>query len=173
MNESKRGTLVTGVGLVILGVIFIILNLIPGMTSGKTWPLIFIVLAIGFFLPALIWPSSREGLAGLYIPGCVLFVLGGIFFFNTMSGNWSVWAIAWMLIPAGVGLGLLTSALIGKWERGVRQVGLWMLVISLTIFAFFASLFGTLLVKAIGAGLLVLLGIALLLRALIKKPQEE
>ncbi|KAF0111703.1 MAG: hypothetical protein FD147_714 [Chloroflexi bacterium] len=173
MNESNRGTMVTGSVLIALGALFIALNLIPGINATKTWPLILIVLGIGFYLPALIWPKSREGLAGLFIPGSIFLVLGAIFLFNTLTNIWDVWAIAWILIPASVGLGLVTSAWIGKWDRTVIQVGLWMLIISLTVFALFASLFGDMVVKAIGAGLLVATGLVLLIRSFIKKPTAE
>lgn len=173
MNESKKGTLATGIILVVLGAAFIIINLIPGMTGDKTWPFIFVVIGIGFLLPALIWENSRSGLASLYIPGMIFLVLGGIFLFNTLSGNWQIWAFAWILIPAGVGLGLYTGALLGKWHDDVRKTGIWMTVISATVFAFFAALFGNILVKAIGAGVLILLGIYIVLRTLLKKQPSE
>jgi len=172
MNESKRGTLVTGIVLVILGATFVIINLIPGITSVKTWPFIFVVAGIGFFLPALIWPDAREGLAGLYIPGAIILTLGGIFLFNTLSGNWGIWAYAWILIPASVGLGLFLGATIGKWDKGVSRTGIWMMVISATIFAFTAALFGNNLVRTVGAAFLIAIGLFILIRALVKKPVE-
>ncbi len=169
MNESNRGTMIAGIVLVILGGVFFALNLIPGIDSGKTWPLVLIVAGIAFCLPAFIWSANRQALAGLFIPGSILVVLGAIFLFNTLTGIWSVWSIAWILIPGSVGLGLLSGAWAGKWDRSVSQVGVWMIVLSLTVFALFASLFGNLVIKAIGAGLLVATGIALLVRAFIKK----
>lgn len=173
MNESKNGTLATGIILVVLGATFIILNLIPGMAEGKTWPFIFIVAGIGFLLPALIWPKAREGLAGLYIPGMILITLGGIFLFNVLSGLWAIWAYAWILIVAGVGLGLYSGALMGKWHNDVRKTGLWMMLISASLFAFFAALFGATLVKAIGAGFLILMGLIIVIRTLINKQPAE
>lgn len=169
MDESKRGTMAAGIILVALGALFFALNLIPGIVAAKTWPLVLVVLGIGFCLPALIWPNQRESLAGLFIPGCILFVLGAIFLFNTLTGIWSVWAIAWMLIPGSVGLGLIMGAWIGKWDKSVTSVGMWMLVLSLALFALFASMFGNLVVKSIGAGLLVATGLVLLIRSLIRK----
>lgn len=172
MNESKRGTLVTGIVLVILGAAFIIINLIPGITPVRSWPFIFIVAGVGFFLPALIWPDAREGLAGLYIPGAIFLTLGGIFLFNTLSGNWAIWAFAWILIPASVGLGLFLGALVGKWDQGVYRTGIWMMLISATVFAFMAALFGDNLVRILGAVFLLAIGLVILIRALLKKPVE-
>lgn len=173
MNESNRGTMISGLVLVVLGGLFFAMNLIPGLSAAKTWPLILIVLGVGFWLPAFVWPKSREGLAGLFIPGAIFLVLGAIFLFNTLTGIWEVWAIAWLLIPGSVGLGLIMGAWIGKWDRSVRQVGIWMLVISLSLFALFASLFGNLVVKAIGAGLLIATGIVMLIRSFVKKQTPE
>jgi len=169
MSESKSGTLATGIVLVLLGAVFIAINLIPGITGNKTWPLIFIVAGIGFLLPAFIWQNSRSGLAGLYIPGMILLTLGGIFLFNTLSGIWGVWAYAWLLIPAGVGLGLYTGAAVGNWHNDVRRTGVWMMVISTSVFALFAALFGAPLVKIIGAGFLILTGVVIVIKALIKR----
>ena len=173
MSGSNRGSMVTGIVLIGLGALFVALNLIPGVSASKTWPLIFIVAAIGFFLPAFVWSNSRHGLAGLFIPGSILLVLGAIFLFNTLTGIWGIWAYAWILIPASVGLGLLSGAWVGKWDRNVWQVGVWMLIISLTVFALLASLFGNIVIKAIGAGLLVATGIVLLVRSFLKKNVTE
>lgn len=173
MNESNRGNMIAGIVLVVLGGIFFALNLIPGLNAAKTWPLVLIVLGIGFCLPAAIWYKSRESLAGLFIPGCILITLGAIFLFNTLTGIWNIWAIAWILIPASVGLGLITGAAVGKWDRSVTQVGAWMLIISVSVFALFASMFGNIVVKAIGAGFLVTTGLVLLIRSFIKKPAAQ
>ncbi|MBA3072371.1 MAG: hypothetical protein FP831_02140 [Anaerolineae bacterium] len=172
MDESKRGTMAAGIILVALGALFFALNLIPGIVAAMTWPLILVVIGIGFCLPALIWPQQKESLAGLLIPGSILIVLGGIFLFNTLTGIWSVWAIAWMLIPASVGLGLILGAWVGKWDKSVTTVGLWMLVLSLAVFALFASLFGNVVVKSIGAGLLIVTGLVLLIRSLMRKQAD-
>jgi hypothetical protein len=173
MNESKKGTLATGIILVVLGAAFIIINLVPGLTASKTWPFIFIVAGIGFLLPAMIWPNARGGLAGLYIPGMIFITLGAIFLFNVLSSHWSIWAYAWILIVTAVGLGLYSGALMGKWHQDVRKTGLWMMLVSGALFAFFAALFGDMLVKAIGAGFLILMGILIVVRSLLKKQPVE
>ncbi len=170
MNESNRGTMIAGIALIVMGALFFALNLIPGMDAGKTWPLILIVLGVGFCLPAFVWYKSKESLAGLFIPGCILLILGAIFLFNTLTGIWNVWSIAWILIPASVGLGLITAAAMGNWDRSVKMVGIWMLIISLCLFALFAALFANIVVKSIGAGILVVTGVIMLLRSFLKKP---
>ena len=69
MNPNHRGSLIAGVILIGLGVLFFLLNLLPGVNFDKLWPVIFILLAAGFFIPPLLWPQQRQGLSGLFIPG--------------------------------------------------------------------------------------------------------
>ena len=117
-------------------------------------------------LDPLAMPAEGAG-----IGGAVFFALGAIFLFNTLSHNWGVWAYAWILIPASVGLGLMLAAKFGEWNNNVWLVGVWMALISVTVFAVFAALFGNLVVKFIGAGVLVALGLLLLIRSILKKAE--
>jgi hypothetical protein len=172
MKKTNSGSLIAGIGLVLLGALFICFNLIPEFTLAKTWPVIFFVIAFAFFLPGLAWPDARKGLAALFIPGTILFVLGVIFFFNTLTNIWIVWAYAWILVPASVGLGMVLAAWAGQWDRGVRLVGTWIAIISLATFAVFAALFGNGAVKFFGAGVMVLMGIFMLIRSFFKKAAE-
>jgi len=107
----------------------------------------------------------------LLIPGAIFFGLGVLFLYNTLSNNWAVWAYAWILIPASVGLGLMLAGKVGGWNNNVWLVGVWMALISVTVFAVFAALFGNIVVKFIGAGVLVALGLLLLIRSILKKTE--
>lgn len=168
MNSSARGSVFVAGLLILLGVLILVFN-ITGIGFGKTWPMIFLVLAAGFYLPYFVWPSARKGLAALFIPGSIMLTLGLFFFYNTLTGDWVSWAWGWALIPGGVGLGLLLAGWLGSWDSTVMWVGIWMMVGAVAVFGFFGALFGTVTMKAIGAGLLILVGIALLVRALVKK----
>lgn len=130
------------------------------------------------FLPSSLsaWPDSRKGLAGLFIPGTILFVLGAIFLFNTLTyvsprqNTWNIWAFAWILIPASVGLGMMLAAKVGGWSHGVWVVGAWIGILSLALFGVFAAIFGTEINKYVGAGILVVMGLYLLINSFLKKP---
>ena len=135
------------------------------MTFASTWPVILLAISAAFFLPALIAQEARRGLAALAIPGSIFLVLGLIFLYNTLSGDWAAWAYAWILLPASVGLGLILASAIGGWDRTASDVGVWFMVLSGAAFGLFATLFGEPLVKAIGAGTLILGGLLMLLRA--------
>lgn len=165
MNPTNRGSLVVGLLLIGLGVLFFAFNVIPGIDIGALWPMIFIVLAVGFFAPPLLWPQAREGLSGLMIPGAILLMLGLIFFYDTLSGDWASWAYAWTLIPGGVGLGLWLGSWYGRWGKDSMAVGQWMLAISVLVFGLFGTLFGSPALKIAGPILLILGGVLLMARS--------
>jgi hypothetical protein len=167
---ENRGSLVIALVLILLGGLFLVFNFIPGLNFGVMWPIIFIILAAGFFLPSLVWPAMRRGLSALFIPGSILLVLGLIFFYNTITQDWVSWAYSWILLTTGVGLGLYLASSIGDWDRVTTQVGLWMMVISVAVFALFAALFGgTAFLRVIGPGLLVIGGVLFLINSF-RKP---
>ena len=171
MKSKNSGSIIAGIGLVLIGALFIILNLFPNITISKTWPVIFLVIAFALFLPGLAWPESRKGLAALYIPGTIMLVLGLIFLYCTFTGFWAAWAFAWILVPASVGLGMVLAAWAGGWQHGVYLVGIWIALISLAVFAVFAALFGNIVLKYVGAGIMVVMGILMLVRPFLKKPE--
>lgn len=172
MNSNNRGSLVAGVILIGLGLLFFLFNVIPGFRIGALWPMIFIALAAGFFVPPLIWQEHRQGLSGLFIPGAIMLMLGLIFFYNTFTGDWASWAYAWTLIPGGVGLGLWLGSWYGRWGRDSMVVGQWMLAISVLVFGLFGMLFGSQALKIAGPILLILGGLLLMVRAF-RKPAES
>jgi len=172
MKGIDRGSLVGALVLIILGAVFLILNFVPNVGFGELWPVIFFVTALGFYLPAVIWPESRRGLAALYIPGSMILVMGIAFLYNTLSGDWGVWAFAWLLIPLGIGLGMTLAAWIGSWDRPVGEVGIWIMVLNAVGFGLFGTLFGEPLIKAVGAGVVLGGGILMLLRGYLRGRQE-
>ena len=169
MNPNNRGSLVAGVILIGLGVLFFLFNLLPGVNFNKLWPVIFILLAAGFFIPPLLWPQQRQELSGLFIPGSIMLMLGLIFFYNTFTNDWASWAYVWTLIPGGVGLGLCLGSWYGGWGKDSMAVGQWMLAISVLVFGLFGTLFGSPALKIAGPILLILAGVLLMARAF-RKP---
>jgi len=165
MENTNRGTVILGTFLIAIGVVYLLLNLVPGVETVQTWPVIFYFLAAAFYLPVFLWPTAKRGLAGLYIPGSIILVLGLIFTYDVLTLDWVSWAYAWLLIPGGVGLGLLLGSIIGGWGRGSFQTGLWMLGVDLGLFALFATIFGSSpVIRMIGPFLIILAGVVVLLR---------
>ena len=165
MDKVNRGTVVLGIFLIAIGLIYLVLNFIPGLNSGNTWPIIFFILAAGFYLPAFLWKSSQRGLAGLFIPGSIMLVLGLIFTYDVLTDDWGSWAYAWLLIPCGVGLGLWLGSTIGEWGKGATQSGLWMMAITGGLFAIFATVFAVSdVMRLIGPLVIILAGALILFR---------
>ena len=163
--DEKRGSIVIGGILVLIGAIFLFVNVFR-INFGQIWPIIFFIIGAGFYLPVLLMPRDRQNLAGLLIPGTILFGLGTIFFYNTFTDNWGSWAYFWALIPASVGLGLLIAARVGHWGSDTMKVGFWMFVISLGVCLVLAAFFGGGNAGLIGAILLIVLGVFLLIQSI-------
>jgi len=111
-------------------------------------------------------PRDRQNLAGLLVPGTIMFGLGVIFFYNIFADNWGSWAYIWTLIPASVGPGLLLAARVGHWGGDTMKVGFWMFVISTGACLILAAFFGGGNIGAIGAILLIGLGVVLLIQSI-------
>ncbi len=164
-TSDKRGSIVVGGILILIGAIFLFVNVFR-VDFGQIWPIIFFIIGAGFYLPVLLMPRDRRNLAGLLIPGTILFGLGAIFFYNILADNWGSWAYIWTLIPASVGLGLLLAARVGDWGGDTMKVGFWMFVISVGVCLVLAAFFGGGNAGLIGAILLIALGVYLLIRSI-------
>ena len=170
MQITNRSLVVVGGLLIGLGVLFLALNFVPGWSFGKAWPLIFFLLAAGFVAPVFLFPMYRQWIGALFIPGMVMLTLGLIFLYNSLSGDWSVWAYAWLLLIGAVGMGMMAAGSYSRWSRSVVDVGLWLLLVPLGLFALFGALFGGPEIKIIAPVLLLVGGVALLARSMRRTP---
>ena len=164
-TSNSRTSVVVGGILILIGAIFLFVNVFQ-INFGQVWPIIFFIIGAGFYLPVLLLPRERQNLAGLLVPGTILFGLGVIFFYNILAANWGAWAYIWTLIPASVGLGLLLAARVGHWGGDTMKVGFWMFVISTGACLILAAFFSGGNVGAIGAVMLIGLGVFLLIRSI-------
>lgn len=162
---SQSSAIIVGGVLIVLGALFLAFNVLR-IDFGKIWPIIFFIIAAGFYLPVLLMTNERQNLSGLLIPGTILAGLGVIFFYNTLTNDWGSWAYIWTLIPASVGLGLIVAARVGHWGNEVMTVGFWMFVISAGLCFILAAFFGGGNAGALGAILLIGLGAWLLIRSM-------
>jgi hypothetical protein len=168
MDQGRSFTLTMATILVVFGVFFLIVNLIPGGPGiDVLWPFFILIPGLLFLGPAVLghWTGERR-LAALAIPGTILTSLGLIFLFCTSTGHWAVWSYVWTLIPGSVGLGLYLAARIGRWGPMPAAVGRWMLLVALIAFLAFGVFFEAVIfglggrfwpVVLVLAGLLILL----------------
>jgi hypothetical protein len=164
-TSDNRGSVVMGGILIIIGAIFLFVNVFQ-INFGEIWPIIFFIIGAGFYLPVLLMPKERQGMAAFMIPGTIMFGMGSIFFFNILTDNWGSWAYIWTLIPASAGLGVLLAARVGNWGGDTMKVGFWMFVISTGVCLILAAFFGGGNAGLVGAVLLIVLGVFLLIQSI-------
>ncbi len=136
---EKRSSIVGGLILILVGALFLLMQLFPGLAEqidmAQQWPFIIIVVGGVFLLTALL------GTPPLAIPGSIITGIGGLLYYQNLTGNWGSWAYAWALIPGFVGIGrMLMYLLQGKARRGIREGGR-LVLISAVMFVVFAAFF--------------------------------
>jgi hypothetical protein len=142
-RKSKRGDIAGGLILVLIGAIFLVWQLSPGLFSDVlgiefTWPLLIVGMGAIFLLAGII---TLQG--GFLVPASILGGIGGILYYQNVTGDWGSWAYIWPLMPGLVGLGLLLGSLIDRSMRDARKTGFFMLLISVGVAAILGAFFTT------------------------------
>jgi hypothetical protein len=136
--ERKQIAATSAGGLIILlGVLLLIDRAIPGSLGLFTWPVLILAVGAVFFLTGMGTPAS-----GLVIPGTIVAGIGGILFWQNITGRWFSWAYVWTLIPGFVGLGLYVFYRLHPALRPVREAAKWLLVASGVLFLVFTTFLG-------------------------------
>ena len=133
---SKRGSLVGGIILILVGAVIMINQLMGGFGIQISWPLILVGMGLIFVLFGAIF-----GIGGLAVPGSIIAGLGFIFYYQAYTEDYTSWAYMWTLIPGFVGLGVLISGLINP---GTGKGGWSLIAISAILFTIFSAIFGDL-----------------------------
>jgi len=134
---KNRSSIIGGFILILVGGVFLLVQIFPGIAEQFNptlyWPLI--IVAVGaFFLLAAVF-----GAASLAVPGAIIAGIGGLLYYQNLSGDWSSWSYAWTLIPGFVGLGLILMGVLDRENRSVIRGGIMLVIISLVLFIFFAG----------------------------------
>ncbi|MCF6277592.1 MAG: hypothetical protein L3J16_02440 [Anaerolineales bacterium] len=134
----KKGNLTGGLILILIGMWFLAVQFVPALKdwADGSWPLSIIGLGIIFLLVSIL--NNKPGFS---IPAFILGGIGGLLYYQNVTGDWGSWAYAWSLIPGFVGLGLLFFSLQTR-ERGTFKAGLILLFLSMVFFAVFGSFLG-------------------------------
>lgn len=172
MNKSQRTTLALGVVLVVAGALFIAANFIQPLNTIlqqlRSWPMIIEAVALGLLLLGLL-----IGEPGMAIPAVIVAGIGGILWWQNLTGHWESWAYMWTLIPGFSGLGMLLARLIGGGEKYNLWSALNTIGSSLIMFVIFAGFFGGLnfFLGKYWPVALIVAGLLLGLRSLIRNRQ--
>ncbi len=169
VGQGRRTSLAFGIVLILLGVWFLAVQFVPGLNAlfgiQMTWPLI--IVAVGVLLLVF---GMLAGIPGMAIPACVVGGIGLLLYWQNATNNWESWAYAWTLIPGFVGVGVMLNGLLGHDTRESLTGGLWLVIISLVLYAIFASfLGGPSIVGQYWPVLIIALGVLLLVRSLFQR----
>jgi len=169
MRKQGRTQLALGIILILLGGWFIAQRTFPEVaafaerfTSGSLS-----VVGIGalLFLLGLIL-----GAPGLAVPAAIVAGIGGILYYQDLTGDSSSWSYMWTLILGFVGIGIILQGLLGENTRQNLRHGLNLMVVSAVLFLGFSAFLGgwNILGNFGPAILLILLGLWVLVTGLFR-----
>lgn len=169
-DPTRRGTIVLGLALVILGGLALLGRVFSIDLLGLGWPIFVLAPGIALFAAGLA-VGGRAGV-GLAIPGGIVSMVGIVLSFQAATGLYATWAYAWALVaPGGVGVALVLYGLLTGQDDLLRN-GVPVLLTGLGLFVAFGLFFEAVLHlsgdalpigEEILAGGLVILGAAILL----------
>ena len=171
MEERRTKTnVIGGTLLILLGLLFLVYQIMPERFSffqvEMGWPLIVVAVGAGLLVFGLL-----VGAPGMAVPACIVGGIGLLLYWQNATGNWESWAYAWTLIPGFVGIGTILTGLLGGGRlRDALEGGLWLILISLVLFAIFSSFLGGMnFFGPYWPALLILMGVLLLVRNLFRR----
>jgi hypothetical protein len=156
----------------LIGGVALAIQLVPSLKDLAfdywEWPAWIIGLGLVFLLAAAI-----GGVPGLAVPAAIIGGIGGLFYYQNVTGDWESWAYAWTLIPGFVGVGIILMHLLeGKFRKAFREGG-GPIIVSLILFGIFGSfLGGPPLLSQFWPVLIILVGLWLLVRSFFR-PRPE
>ena len=174
MTKRNRSQLALGILLLLFGAGMIVFQQVPDLqewfSTYYDWPVGFLIAGGVILLIGLL-----VGAPGMAVPAAIVAGLGGIFYYQNATGDWESWSYMWSLIPGFVGIGSIVAGLLGESTRSNLKNGLNLLVISAFLFLIFGGFFGgwTLLGSYGPAILLILLGVYVIIRGLIRTGRKE
>ncbi|MGV8026865.1 MAG: hypothetical protein AB2L18_09940 [Anaerolineaceae bacterium] len=180
-NESHlsflHGPVLLGIGLLLLGIVLLVGELLSFPFGSMMWPFIFIIPGSLLFWSAVTSHDSHA--EGLAILGSMMMTLGLIFLLQQLFGMWASWAYAWALLaPTSIGVAQVfygkqqNRASIVKNGKGLIEVGLTMFFIFFVFFELILNISGK---NLIPVGLpafpvaLIVMGIFIILRTVLRK----
>lgn len=169
MSRSNRTQLALGILLILLGAWFLVARTVPDLQNlvsrFSEWPLQIIGAGIVLLIIGLVVGAPR-----MAVLACLVAGIGGILYYQNLTGDWNSWSYMWTLIPAFVGVGNILAGILGGGFCRSLGSGLNLIMTSAVLFLIFAAFFGGLnLLGAYGAAiLLILLGVWILIIGLLR-----
>jgi hypothetical protein len=139
MDTRQKSAVAVGVVLILVGVLFAVINLVPELQLqvADLWPLIIVGVGVVLFVIGLV-----TRVPDLAVPACIVAGIGGILYFQNTYDMFQSWTYAWTLIPGFVGVGIILASVTGGGNRYSVRRGLNVILTSLILFAIFGAIFG-------------------------------
>jgi len=141
MRRQGRTQLALGIILILLGGWFIAQRMFPEVaafaevfTRGSLS-----VVGIGVLLLLL---GLILGVPGFAVPAAIVGGIGGILYYQELTGDGSSWSYMWTLILGFVGIGIILQGLLGENTRHNLRHGLNLVVVSAVLFLVFSAFLG-------------------------------
>jgi DNA-binding CsgD family transcriptional regulator len=158
---STRITTFLSVALVMLGVLLLASNFLPGGGLTVGLPLVICLLGAVTLLLAYTAPVKYEWAVWICLPGCIVIALGIVFLLNVITGDWKAWAYAWLLLFAGAGIGAVLAGQRFGWKDLYLLIGGAVCLLSLIVFALFGAIAGGMFIQVAAPILLIVAGLLL------------
>jgi hypothetical protein len=117
IEMDKRTMVLLGSGLIGLGLLWLLLGLVAGVLginlfgfALRFWPASISALGLAFVLPPFL-VRGKKGLGGLFIPGMLLLVIGGLLLIASVLNAWGLWTWFWPMVLLGLASGFVAAGL--------------------------------------------------------------
>lgn len=138
-DPARRGAIVMGVALVLVGGLVLIGRLVDVDVFDLGWPVLVILPGILLLVGAMALGGPAG--VGLAIPGGIVTMTGLVLAFQNATGLWATWAYAWALVaPGGVGVGLVLYGLLTR-QGAIARSGIPIMVVGAGLFLGFGLFF--------------------------------
>lgn len=169
--SRTRSNIVLGLILVLSGAYLLAAQFIPEL---KFWQYINIpwaawIVGLGIFLFIL---GLLTGNPDMAVPATIVAGIGGILWYQSVTGDWTSWSYLWALIPGFVGVGMLLAGVLGGKLRENLSGALWLIVISTVMVTIFGFLFGSGLIETYWPVALIAVGLLTLIQPFIRRRKK-
>jgi hypothetical protein len=168
LMRRTRGNLTVGILLILVGGWLLAAQFFPQLKFWNTinlpWPCWMGLLGAGLLVLGLLMDNPD-----MAVPATIVAGIGGILWYQSLTGDWGSWIYLWALIPGFVGIGILLAGLFNGNLRARLSSGLWLIVISLVLVTIFGFLFGSGLISTYWPIALIAVGLLILVQPLIRR----
>jgi len=161
VKQSIHPVSITSGAIILVGVALLVLNIVSGGQYNIALPLVFVVLAGGFFILIFRFREEWSWATYLYLPAFVLSAFGFIFTLNILTKDWSSWAYAWILLLAAIGVGGIFASKGRQWPQVVYHSCWGLAIAGITFFGIFGVITGGTVIQIVAPLLLVAAGFGL------------